>query len=53
MGIIKDSIAKQDGVLPVEVLSGKLQVETLFLIQGKVLRIYKNLNILFNFILLH
>jgi retinal rod rhodopsin-sensitive cGMP 3',5'-cyclic phosphodiesterase subunit delta len=33
-------IAKQDGVLPVEVLSGKLQVETLFLIQGKVL--YKN-----------
>ena len=33
-------IAKQDGVLPAEVLSGKLQVETLFLIQGKVL--YKN-----------
>ena len=33
-------IAKQDGVLPAEVLSGKLQVETLFLIQGKIL--YKN-----------
>ena len=33
-------IAKEDGVLPVEVLSGKLQVETLFLIQGKIL--YKN-----------
>ena len=33
-------IAKEDGVLPAEVLSGKLQVETLFLIQGKVL--YKN-----------
>ena len=33
-------IAKEDGVLPVEVLSGKLQVETLFLIQGKIL--YQN-----------
>ena len=33
-------IAKEDGVLPAEVLSGKLHVETLFLIQGKVL--YKN-----------
>ena len=33
-------IAKEDGVLPAEVLSGKLQVETLFLIQGRVL--YKN-----------
>ena len=33
-------IAKEDGVLPVEVLSGKLQVETLFLIQGKTL--YRN-----------
>ena len=33
-------IAKEDGVLPAEVLSGKLQVETLFLIQGKIL--YKN-----------
>ena len=33
-------IAKEDGVLPAEVLSGKLVVETLFLIQKKVL--YKN-----------
>ena len=33
-------IAKEDGVLPAEILSGKLQVETLFLIQGRVL--YKN-----------
>ena len=33
-------IAKEDGVLPAEVLSGKLQVETLFLVQGKLL--YKN-----------
>ena len=33
-------IAKEDGVLPAEVLSGKLQVETLFLIQVKIL--YKN-----------
>ena len=33
-------VAKEDGVLPAEVLSGKLQVETLFLIQGRVL--YKN-----------
>ena len=33
-------VAKEDGVLPAEVLSGKLQVETLFLIQGKIL--YKN-----------
>ena len=33
-------IAKEDGVLPAEILSGKLQVETLFLIQGKIL--YKN-----------
>ena len=33
-------IAKEDGVLPAEVLSGKLIVETLFLIQKKVL--YKN-----------
>jgi hypothetical protein len=33
-------IAKEDGVLPAEILSGKLQVETLFLVQGKLL--YKN-----------
>ncbi|MBO6138323.1 MAG: hypothetical protein J6O71_06895, partial [Lachnospiraceae bacterium] len=33
-------IAKEDGVLPAEVLSGKLQVETLFLVQGNIL--YKN-----------
>ena len=33
-------IAKEDGVLPAEILSGKLKVETLFLIHGKVL--YKN-----------
>ena len=33
-------IAKEDGVLPAEILSGKLQVETLFLIQGRIL--YKN-----------
>ena len=33
-------VAKEDGVLPAEILSGKLQVETLFLIQGKIL--YKN-----------
>ncbi len=33
-------IAKEDGVLPAEVLSGKLQVETIFLVQGKLL--YKN-----------
>ena len=33
-------VAKEDGVLPAEILSGKLQVETLFLMQGKVL--YKN-----------
>ena len=33
-------IAREDGVLPAEVLSGKLYVETLFLIQGKVL--YQN-----------
>ena len=33
-------IAKEDGVLPAEVLSGKLQVETLFLVQGSIL--YKN-----------
>ncbi len=33
-------MAKEDGVLPAEVLSGKLQVETFFLIKGKVL--YKN-----------
>ena len=33
-------MAKEDGVLPAEVLSGKLQVETYFLIKGKVL--YKN-----------
>ena len=33
-------IAKEDGVLPAEVLSGKLQVETYFLIRGKVL--YRN-----------
>ena len=32
--------AKEDGVLPAEVLSGKLQVETLFLVQGNIL--YKN-----------
>ena len=33
-------IAKEDGGLPAEVLSGKLQVETLFLVQGNIL--YKN-----------
>ena len=33
-------MAKEDGVLPAEVLSGKLQVETYFLIKGRVL--YKN-----------
>ena len=33
-------IAKEDGVLPAEVLSVKLQVETLFLVQGNIL--YKN-----------
>ena len=33
-------IAKEDGVLPAEVLSGKLQVETLFLVQGNIL--FKN-----------
>ena len=33
-------VAKEDGVLPAEILSGKLQVETLFLIQGRIL--YKN-----------
>ena len=33
-------LAKEDGVLPAEVLSGKLQVETFFLIKGRVL--YKN-----------
>ena len=33
-------LAKEDGVLPPEVLSGKLRVETFFLIKGKVL--YKN-----------
>ena len=33
-------MAREDGVLPAEVLSGKLYVETLFLIQGKVL--YQN-----------
>ena len=33
-------MAKEDGVLPAEVLSGKLQVETYFLIKGKIL--YKN-----------
>ena len=33
-------IAKEDGVLPAEVLSGKLRVETYFLMKGKVL--YKN-----------
>ena len=33
-------MAKEDGVLPAEVLSGKLQVETYFLIRGKVL--YRN-----------
>ena len=33
-------IAKEDGVLPAEVLSGKLQVETFFLVQGNIL--YKN-----------
>ena len=33
-------VAKEDGVLPAEILSGKLQVETLFLMQGKAL--YKN-----------
>ena len=32
-------IAKEDGVLPAEILSGKLQVETLFLVQGKLLYI--------------
>ena len=33
-------MAKEDGVLPAEILSGKLQVETYFLIRGKVL--YRN-----------
>ena len=33
-------LAKEDGVLPAEVLSGKLRVETSFLMKGKVL--YKN-----------
>ena len=33
-------MAKEDGVLPAEVLSGKLRVETYFLVKGKVL--YKN-----------
>ena len=33
-------MAKEDGVLPAEVLSGKLRVETYFLMKGKVL--YKN-----------
>ena len=33
-------MAKEDGVLPAEILSGKLQVETYFLIHGKVL--YRN-----------
>ena len=33
-------MAKEDGVLPAEVLSGKLQVETYFLIRGRVL--YRN-----------
>ena len=33
-------LAKEDGVLPAEVLSGKLQVETYFLIKGRIL--YKN-----------
>ena len=33
-------LAKEDGGLPPEVLSGKLRVETFFLIKGKVL--YKN-----------
>ena len=30
-------MAKEDGVLPAEVLSGKLQVETYFFNRGKVL----------------
>ena len=33
-------MAKEDGVLPAEVLSGKLRVETKFLVKGKTL--YKN-----------
>ncbi len=32
--------AKEDGVLPTEVLSGKLRVDTKFLVKGKLL--YKN-----------
>ena len=30
-------MAKEDGVLPAEVLSGKLKVETLFLCEGKII----------------
>ena len=33
-------IAREDGVLPAEVLSGKLLVETIFLVEGKLL--FKN-----------
>ena len=33
-------IAKEDGVLPAEILSGKLQVETMFMVQGQIL--FKN-----------
>ena len=29
--------AKEDGVLPAEILSGKLNVETLFLCEGKII----------------
>ena len=32
--------AKEDGVLPAEILSGKLQVETMFMVQGQIL--FKN-----------
>ena len=38
-------IAKEDGVLPAEVLSGKLQVETLFLVQGNIL--YRNIILIY------
>ena len=37
--------AKEDGVLPAEILSGKLHVETLFLCQNKVL--WKNKSIIY------
>ena len=37
--------AKEDGVLPAEILSGKLHVETLFLCQNKVL--WKNKSVIY------